>query len=304
MPKISIIIPAYNAELTIKCTIKSVQNQTYRDYELIIIDDGSTDQTTKIVGEIADDRLKLFSYQNAGVSVARNRGIQQATGEYIAFLDADDLWTRDKLEKQVAILETNPEVGVVYSQTYCIDSQSNFLYNCDPVSFTGNVLPELLLTNFLHNGSNPLIRQQAIATVGEFDSSINSSEDWDYYLRLAALYPFAVVPEYQIVYRQTGNNMSSNVARMQQASYAVLERAYQKFPQLQHYRPQSLSILYLYCAELYLRNSKFKPQDLSRVGENIWLSIRLYPQSLLNINTQRMLIKFLLAKILPLDLLP
>ena len=304
MSKISIIIPAYNAESTIKSTIESVQKQTYRDYELIVIDDGSTDRTAKIVCEIADERLKFFSYQNAGVSVARNRGIQQATGEYIAFLDADDLWTRDKLEKQVAILETNPEVGVVYSQTSYIDSQSNLLYNCNPVSFAGNVLPELLLTNFLHNGSNPLIRQQAVATVGGFDSNITSCEDWDYYLRLAALYPFAVVPEYQILYRQTGSqNMSSNVARMQQASYTVIERAYQKFPRLRHYRSQSLSILHLYCAELYLRNSKFKPQDLSRVGENIWLSIRLYPQSLSNINTYRMLIKFLLAKTLPSNLL-
>ena len=302
MPKVSIIIPAYNAESTIKCTIESVQKQTYRDYELIIIDDGSSDRTAKIVREIADNRLKLFNYKNRGLSTSRNRGIQQATGEYIAFLDADDLWTKDKLEKQIAILETNPEVGVVYSQTYYIDSQSSFLYYCDPVSFTGNVLPELLLTNFLHNGSNPLIRKQAVATVGEFDSSLNSSEDWDYYLRLAALYSFAVVPEYQVLYRRSGNNMSSNVAKMKQASYTVLERAYQKFPQFKHYRGQSLSILHLYCAELYLRNSKFKAQNLSRAGADILLSIRFYPQNLFNRNTQRMLVKLLLA-ILPLDLL-
>ena len=302
MPKVSIIIPAYNAESTIKYTLVSVREQTYRDYELIVIDDGSTDRTVEIVRELADDRVKVFSYKNAGLPTARNRGIQRATGEYIAFLDADDLWTKDKLEKQIAILEANPEVGVVYSQTYCINSQSNVLYYCDPVSFTGNVLKELLLTNFLHNGSNPSIRKQAVATVGEFDSSLNSSEDWDYYLRLAALYPFAVVPEYQVLYRQTENNMSSNVARMKQASYTVLERAYQKFPQLQRYRRQSFSILHLYCAELYLRNSKFKPQDLSRAGVNIWHSICFYPQSLLNINTQRTIIK-LLSIILPFYLL-
>ena len=303
MPKVSIIIPAYNAESTIKCTIRSVHKQTYRDYELIIIDDGSTDRTVEIVREIADDRLKLFSYKNAGLPTARNRGIQQATGEYIAFLDADDLWTRDKLEKQVAVLETNPEVGVVYSQTYCIDSQSNFLYYCNPVCFAGDVLKELFLTNFLHNGSNPLIRQQAIATVGKFDSSLNSSEDWDYYLRLAALYPFAVVPKYQVLYRQTENNMSSNVARVKQASYTVLERAYQKHPQLQRYRRQSLSILHLYCAELYLRNSKYKAQDKSKAFTNILLSIRLYPQSIFKIDTQRILIKLLPVNILSLKLI-
>lgn len=302
MPKVSIIIPAYNAESTIKSTIEAVRNQTYRDYELIVINDGSTDRTAEIVREIADDRFKLFSYKNGGLATARNRGIRQATGEYIAFLDADDLWTKDKLEKQVAILETNPEVGVVYSQTSYIDNESNFLYNCEPVCFAGDVLKELLLTNFLHNGSNPLIRQQAIATVGEFDCSLSSSEDWDFYLRLAARYPFAVVPEYQVLYRQTSNSMSSNVEKMKQVCYAVLERAYQKSPQLQHYRRQSLSILHLYCAELYLRKSKSKTH-LSQAGLDIWHSIRLYPQSLLNINTQRMLVKLLSAKILPLDLL-
>ena len=303
MSKVSIIIPAYNAETTIKRTIESVQRQTYADYELIVINDGSTDGTSKIVRQIIDPRIKLFSYENGGLPVARNRGIERAKGEYIAFLDADDLWTPDKLEKQLAVLEANPEAGVVYSQTYCIDRQENLLYYCDPIHFEGNVLKELLLTNFLHNGSNPLIRQRAIETVGKFDSNLKSSEDWDYYLRLAALYPFAVVPEYQILYRQTANNMSSNVATIKQASYVVLERAYQKFPQLQCHRRRSLSILHLYCAELYLRNSKFKAQDISKVGLNIWRSICLYPESLLNINTQRMLIKLLSAKILPVKLI-
>lgn len=301
MSKVSIIIPAHNAEKTIKYTIESVLKQTYTDYELIVIDDGSTDRTAKTIREITDSRIKLFGYENAGVSVARNRGICQATGEYIAFLDADDLWTRDKLEKQLAVLEANPEAGVAYSRTSFIDTQGNFLYNCDPVSFEGNVLKELLLANFLQNGSNPLIRKTAIETIGEFDSSVNSSEDWDYYLRLAACYPFAVVPKYQILYRRTSNNASSNVERMKYTSYIVLDRAYQKSPQLQRQRCQSSSILHLYCAELYLRNSKTNPHYIHQVGSNLWSSIRLYPQSLLNTNTQRMSLKFLLQRFLLFD---
>ena len=303
MPKVSIIIPAYNAESTIIFTINSVQKQTYTDFEAIVIDDGSTDRTAKIVREIIDARIKLFCYKNEGLPVARNRGVDLAKGEYIAFLDADDLWTPDKLEQQLAALEADPEAGVVYSQTCCIDRQGNFLYNCEPVYFQGNVLKELLLTNFLHNGSNLLIRREAIETVGGFDRDLNSCEDWDYYLRLAERYSFAVVPKYQIFYRQTENNMSSNVARMKQAGYIVLERAYQKYPLLERYRRRSLSVLHLYCAELYLRNSKFKAQDLSKVGLNIWLSIRLYPKSLLDVNTQRMLVKLLSAKIIPAKLI-
>ena len=300
MPNVSVIIPAYNAESTIRSTIVSVVSQTYTNYEIIVINDGSTDRTAKIVKTIKDDRIKLFNYQNGGLPTARNRGMRQATGEYIAFLDADDLWTEDKLEKQLAMLEANPEAGVAYSRTSCIDWQGNLLYNCDPISFTGNVFEKLLLTNFLQNGSNPLIRKVAVEAVGEFDPSLKSCEDWDYYLRLAARYPFAIVPEYQIFYRQTLGNMSSNVGKMKQYSYIVLERAYQKVPQsLRCLRSQSLSILHLYCAELYLRNSKFKVEDLRQVGVNLWSSIRLHPPSLFNINTLRMLFKLLLAKILP-----
>lgn len=297
MPKISIIIPAYNVKLTIKSTIKSVRQQSFSDFELIVINDGSTDKTVEIVQGIKDARIKLFCYKNGGLPIARNRGIKQAKGDYIAFLDADDLWTKDKLEKQLAILEANPEAGVAYSRTSYIDEQGNLLYDCDPVSFEGNVLGALLLTNFLHNGSNPLIRRQAIKTVGEFDPTLKSSEDWDYYLRLAIHYPFCVVPEYQILYRQTSTNMSSNVELMKQTGSIVLERSYHNAPQnLQYLRSQSFSILHLYCAELYLHNSKVNPDDIQQVGSNLWQSIRLQPRSLLNINTQRILIKFLLRR--------
>ena len=303
MPKISIIIPAHNAESTIKSTIESVQEQTFSDFELIVIDDGSIDKTAEIVRDIKDSRIKLLCYENGGVSVARNRGIKNATGDYIAFLDADDLWTKDKLKKQLAVLEANPKAGVAYSWTSYIDEQGDFLYNCNPVSFEGNVLKELLLTNFLHNGSNPLIRQQAVEAVGGFDSSLKASEDWDYYLKLAARYSFVVIPEYQILYRKSSissTNISSNVERMKRTSFKVLERAYRNAPQdLQYLRNKSFSVLHLYCADLYLLNSKVNPHEIHKVGSSLWSSIRLQPKSLLNINTHRTLIKFLLRRFLP-----
>ena len=118
MPTISIVIPAYNAERTILETIKSVQKQTFSDFEIIVINDGSTDRTLELVLSVEEPRLKIFSYQNGGVSVARNRGISHATGEFIAFLDADDLWTSDKLELQLAGLKQHPEAGIAYSWTY------------------------------------------------------------------------------------------------------------------------------------------------------------------------------------------
>ena len=118
MPTISVIIPIYNAEATILETIESIQQQTFFDWEIVAIDDGSTDGTLELLYSIKDERIKIFSYENSGVAVARNRGIANASGEYIAFLDADDLWTPTKLKSQLAALQNNPKAGVAYSWTY------------------------------------------------------------------------------------------------------------------------------------------------------------------------------------------
>ena len=119
MSTISVVIPAYNAAKTISETIDSVRRQTFTDFELIVINDGSSDHTAELVNAVADDRLQLFSYENGGLPVARNRGIDRASGEFIAFLDADDLWTPDKLELQLEALQKHPEAGVAYSWTRC-----------------------------------------------------------------------------------------------------------------------------------------------------------------------------------------
>lgn len=136
MPTISVIVPAYNAEKTILKTIESVLKQTFTDFELIIINDGSNDSTLNIVNSINDDRIKVFSYANSGVCVSRNRGIEQAQGEYISFLDADDLWTTDKLELQLKALQENPQTAIAYSWTDYIDENGKFLYPGSHASFS------------------------------------------------------------------------------------------------------------------------------------------------------------------------
>jgi glycosyltransferase involved in cell wall biosynthesis len=118
---ISVVIPVYNGERTIFEAVNSVLAQTFRDFELIVIDDGSQDTTTEILAAIHDSRLRVFSYTNAGVAASRNRGIELASGEFISFLDADDLWTPDKLELQLNALRNHPEAAVSYSWTDFID---------------------------------------------------------------------------------------------------------------------------------------------------------------------------------------
>jgi len=151
MPKISVIIPAYNAERTLQETLESVQNQTLADIEIIIINDGSTDRTVDIAQNFADPRVKLFSYENGGVSVARNRGISHATGEFISFVDSDDFWTADKLEAQFNALKDCPEADVAYSWTYFFYEKTGEQVPGHPSFFEGDVYSDLLRENF----SNP-----------------------------------------------------------------------------------------------------------------------------------------------------
>ncbi|MEO1403422.1 MAG: glycosyltransferase family A protein, partial [Cyanobacteria bacterium J06635_1] len=108
MPSISVVIPAYNSERTIGDTVQSVLAQTFTDFEIIVINDGSQDGTLACLGAIADSRLHVFSYDNAGVAISRNRGIEKAKGEYVAFLDADDLWVPEKLTEQYQALQESP----------------------------------------------------------------------------------------------------------------------------------------------------------------------------------------------------
>ncbi|NEQ65641.1 MAG: glycosyltransferase [Symploca sp. SIO2D2] len=226
MPTISVIIPAYNAESTIKETINSILNQTFTDFELIIINDGSQDSTLEVVSSISDSRIRVFSYSNAGVSAARNRGIAEAKGEYFSFIDADDLWTPDKLEAQLAALQANPQAAVAYSWTDWVDESGQFLRPGSRAKSNGNVLSELLFRDFIASGSNPLIRKEALTQVGGFDESLTPAADWEMWLRLAGKYEFVNVPSAQILYRVSPNSMSANIWRMETESLEIIDRAF------------------------------------------------------------------------------
>ncbi len=229
MPLISVIIPAYNSEKTIGDTIESVLNQTFSDFELIVINDGSKDRTLEIVSNIQDPRIKVFSYPNAGVCVSRNRGFQIATGKYVSFLDADDLWTPDKLEAQLKALESNPQAAVAYSWTSRIDESGQFLYEGIHPNFSGDVYANLIAQNFLDG--NPLILSEAFKAVGGYDESFTHCEDWDMYLRLAERYHFVVVRRPQILYRKSPNSLSTNILKMEEGGRRVREKIADRAPE-------------------------------------------------------------------------
>ncbi|WP_347566433.1 glycosyltransferase [Scytonema sp. UIC 10036] len=241
------LIPAYNSAKTILETIESILKQTFNNFEIIIINDGSQDSTLALISEVKDDRIKVFSYPNAGANVSRNRGLYRAVGDYISFLDADDLWTPDKLELQLQALQENEDAMVAYSWTDYIDEKSKFLLSGTHITENSHVYEKLLVINFLESGSNPLIRREALIKLGGFDESLTAAQDWDMWLRLAHDYQFVAVPKVQILYRKSGNSLSSNLARQEKACLLVLNKAYSNSPaSAQSLRKQSLANLYKY----------------------------------------------------------
>ncbi|MBO3457552.1 glycosyltransferase [Aetokthonos hydrillicola Thurmond2011] len=247
MPLISVIIPVYNGEKTIRETIESALNQTFYDLEIIVIDDGSKDSSWNIVSSIKDPRIKLFKYKNSGVAVSRNRGLAHASGEFIAFLDADDLWTPDKLEAQFKALQTNPEAAVAYSWVNYITENGEFFRLGSHTSINGSIYEKLLVENILENGSNPLIRKQALTEVGDFNQALSPADDWDMWLRLAVRYHYVAVSRPQILYRMSPHSTSSNILKMEAACLRLLEEAFNDAPEsLQQMKRNSFACLYKY----------------------------------------------------------
>jgi len=247
MSLVSVIIPVYNGERTIRETIESVCNQTLSDWELIVINDGSQDKTLDAIFGIQDPRLKVFSYPNAGQAASRNRGLAFASGKYISFLDADDLWTPNKLELQLKALQENPQAAAAYSWTDIIDESSQFLRRGSYITVNGDVYANMLLMNFLENGSNALVRRDAIDEIGNFGELLPPAEDWDFWLRVAARYDFVAVPVPQILYRVSANSQSTNIWRMEAACEQVIQKAFAQAPgSLQYLKKYTVGNIYKY----------------------------------------------------------
>lgn len=266
--KVSVIIPVYNGAKTIKHTIESVLNQSYNKLEIIVIDDGSLDSTLEVVDSINDCRIQVFSYQNSGACIARNRGLSKASGKYIAFIDADDLWTLDKLESQWKVLQENSQASVAYSWTDYINSEGQVIRPGRHVTANGDIYSKLVVYNFLENGSNPLISHDALKKIGGFNESLTAAQDWDMWLRLAAEYEFVCVEKVQILYRVSSNSISSNLQRQEVVSLQVIEAAFNhsKMQGLHHIKQASLAHLYKYLT--------FKSLDLPLKLHSKRLSIR------------------------------
>lgn len=257
LPLVSVIIPAYNASAFITQTLASVVAQTYTNLEILVINDGSTDNTVKIVQQYAhrDRRIHLLQQPNAGVAAARNLGIQQAKGEFVAPIDADDIWAPNTIASQVEALQTaDADVGLVYAWSADINETGQLTGGFKAARVTGNVYNTLVGHNFIGNASATLIRRCCLDAVGSYNTSLRKQnaqgcEDLDLYLRIAEHYPFQVVPQFLVGYRKATNSMSCDYSTMAKSHALVLATVQQHHPNLPLYLYRlSKSNLYMYFA--------------------------------------------------------
>lgn len=225
---VSIIIPAYNAEKYITETIESVLNQTFTDWELIIVIDGATDHTEDIARSFeSDERISVIVKENTGVSDTRNIGMSKAKGNYIALLDADDIWLPENLEKKITFLEQNSEFGWVYSQMNEFHNDTS-LVNQAPrghdkeilksiLSWKGEVVPGPC--------SNVVFRSEFLKKGLAFDVEFSTAADQDFTLQLAQLAPGKLIDEYLWNYRVLSGSMSRNIAAMEKDHIGVFNKA-------------------------------------------------------------------------------
>lgn len=262
MPKVSVIIPAYQCELFIKETLDSIFSQTYKDFEVIVVNDGSSDNTAQILLDYQPKQnLFVFEQSNLGPSAARNNGIKRCSGEYIAFIDADDLWLPDKLEKQVAILEQNPETILVYSDTFFFDINKwkDTSFDFAP-PYKGMIFEQLFVNNFIPL-LTVLIRRNTLDKVGLFDEEIIGPEDYDLWLRSSQFGKVDFINEPLAVYRINFGQLSKKKLRMIQNILRVkskfVTREYGNFI-------LSKKILDLGYYRLLLRESRYLLQENQR----------------------------------------
>jgi glycosyltransferase involved in cell wall biosynthesis len=237
-PLVSVIVPSYNAARYIDGAVACVLAQTYPHLELIVVDDGSTDDTAQLVRSVTDPRVRLVQQANRGLAGARNAGIRAARGSLLAFLDADDRWRADKLSRHVQHLTACAEVGVSYSASALIDDDEQPLGLTQRPKTRNVSARDVFLRNPVGNGSAPVIRRRLFDEIGfanplmpdevwYFDESLRQSEDIECWMRIAlsTTWRFEGLPEPLTLYRINGSGLSAHLDRQLATWEGMVERA-------------------------------------------------------------------------------
>jgi len=256
-PRVSVVVPTYNSAVFLGETVESILAQSYQDFEVIIVDDGSTDDTVTVLAPYIN-RISYHYQENQGESVARNRAIQLAQGEYIAFLDSDDLWLPSKLERQIEEMDRFPQAVLAYAHSYLIDAAGNRISRPDSDKTAQgqpglhDIFKKLLMSNIVTHPGTVMVRRQVLLDTGGFAPDIQWGEDWDLWLRLALRGPFVFIPEPLACYRlrKPGRRLQIEAStEFVEQNASFLKKIFELIPDdrssLQQLKPQALEKLYL-----------------------------------------------------------
>ena len=277
--KVSVVIPTYNSVKYVTEAIESVLEQTYKNIEILVIDDGSTDNTKEVLKKYDDSIIYLYK-ENGGVSSARNYGIKKANGKYIAFLDADDVWMPEKIEEQVALMEANEEIGLCYASTHRVNDNLEFINRIEAKEFDDYCEALLLNLNIVAGScSSAMVRQDVISQTDGFDSQFTTYADWEHWLRLSLITKFAPVKKDLVKYRVVEGSMSSNPSVTKKDALGVLNKFF-SLPNLpekyKRIKDKVFSNHLMIVSGEFLHNGDF--------GESVncmWKGIKLYPKNII-----------------------
>ncbi len=257
---VSVIIPTYNNGRFIADAIQSVLQQTFNIHEIVVVDDGSTDKTEDIVRSFGD-KVRYIKQHNAGVSAARNTGIENTTGEIIAFLDADDIWLSEKIEKQVAKFAEDEQVGLVHCAMREFDDQTGETIAMHLEGGEGWVAKDIALLEkpvIAGPGGSIVVRRDVIEDVGGFDTRLKNGEDWEFCLRVAKKYKVGFVREPLVDYRNHGGNATKNVSEMERSTLIAWAKAFDTDDEnMLRLRRRSYGNLHKVLAGSYLQSSRY-----------------------------------------------
>ena len=274
MPKVSVIIPTYNREEYICETIQSVLDQTYKDFEIIVVDDGSTDNTKKKL-EIFGSKIKLTEQKNSERAISRNNGIKNSGGKYIAFLDSDDIWIKDKLEKQVEVLDNKKDFILVYGQSHRINKKSQTIKTAKRQleGYSGNVFEELLMRNFI-TSPTPMIRREYFEMTTGFNTKYIPYEDWEFWLRFSLFGKFYFIPDLLAYYRihPEQSVKLASAKKIEEVTTLLLQDSFSLKTISDKIKKKSLGLANLrFCYWYLLAN------DIDRAKEKLDKALEIYP---------------------------
>lgn len=283
LPLVSVVTATYNMGKYVGLAVESVLAQDYPAIEIIVVDDGSTDNTSEVLSKYREDsRVKIICQENAGQTVAKNRAVQAAKGEYIAFCDADNLWLPNKLSRQIKYFNEHCDIAVVYGDITLIDADGDPLPTTQAKRYSGKITGRLLVDNFV-TFNTALVSRRVLEAVGGFDESLRMGIDYDLWLRISVNHTFQYLPEPFVLYRIWGGQMSNKQEERLSNCFKLLNNFLDKHPKsvtpdevnrgwahtyVSRGKLRASQKRYLNALEDYFKAFRYRPYDL-----RLWKSV-------------------------------